>query len=526
VGYHLERGGYIDNVKLGIEDINDEEANGGRVQLRYQPNDAFTLDLAVHLQREDSQVGAWEHPLGDYRSLIPSQLPTQDDFELYNLTAKWDLGFATLTGVGSLFNRDLRVTIDGTRFIQSLRATPLAPFLPAFNESVLDQPQDIEDRSFELRLASNGEGPLVWTFGGYLENRDAFTDSGHVQTDPLTGLRVTPTVFVFHRVVDDVLEQRALFGEVSYDLTEALTLTAGTRYFAYDKEVTGATLVPFRPIGFPQVTPPQTSKFDEDGFVSKINLAYQLGTRALAYAQVSEGFRPGGVNQVVGLDQLLSAYEADSTLNYELGLKTRWFENRMTANFAAFRIDWEDMQVTGQSRTGQAVRFIANAGQAQVDGVELELVALPAKGLEVSLAGSYTDARLTENQVSADVAAPGRKGDRIPNVPEYAGSLAVQYGRPLGAALFGSLRTDVSYVGETGSEFRQDDVLFDRIDAYTVANMRLRLESMASNWNVDLFVNNVFDEVAIGRILSTRFGDNLTLSSPPRTIGLSLGKSF
>jgi iron complex outermembrane receptor protein len=520
VAYHRESGGYIDNLRLRIDDINEEEASGGRLLVRYQPSDTLTLDVAAHVQREDAAVSVWEHTVGDYQSRTATQLPIEDDFELFNLTLKWDLGFATLTGVGSVFDRELLVTIDGTRFIQGILPQLPPPLRPPFIESVLHQPQDIEDRSYELRLGSNGDGPFAWTFGGYYEERDAFTSSQHVQADPASGLRVAPAVFLFHRDIRDVLEQRALFGEVAYDVTPALTLTLGGRYFDYDKEVTGRTLVPFAPFGFTTVTPPITSTSDEDGFVSKLNVAYRFGESALLYAQANEGFRPGGVNQVPGLNQALAPFEADSTWNYELGFKSRWFDERLGLDLAAFRIDWDDMQVTGASRTNAAVRFIANAGAARIDGIELEATALPLDGLEISLAGSYLDAKLRENQVNADLTAPGLKGDRIPNVPEYSASLAVEYGRALGAALQGSVRTDFSYVGKTASEFRPTSVFFERIDAYTLTNLRLRLSNADATWNVDLYVDNVFDEVAIGRVLSSPFGFDLTLSAPPRVIGM------
>jgi iron complex outermembrane recepter protein len=526
VAYHHEHGGYIDNLRLGIDDINDEEASGGRVLLRYQPNEKLTVDLAAHVQREDAAVSVWEHTVGEYQSRTATQLPVKDDFELYNLTLKWDLGFATLTGVGSFFERDLLVTIDGTRFLQGILPQLPPPLRPPFVESVLHQPQDIEDRSYELRLGSNGSGPLAWTLGAYFEQRDAFTSSQHVKTDPITGLRVVPTVFAFHRDIRDVLEQRAVFGELSYDIMPALTLTLGGRYFDYDKEVTGRMLVPFAPFGFLTTTGPTTSRSDEDGFVSKVGLAYRFGEHVLAYAQANQGFRPGGVNQVPGLDQTLAPYEADSTWNYELGLKSRWFDEQLQLNLAAFRIDWDDMQVTGVSRTNAAVRFIANAGAARIDGIELEATAAPLAGLQIALSGAYLDARLRENQSNADLTAPGLKDDRIPNVPEYSAALALEYGRPLGAALHGSMRTDVTYVGETTSEFRPTSAFFERIDAYTLTNVRLRLADDDTTWNLDLYVDNLFDELAIGRVLSSPFGFDLTLSSPPRTIGIAAGMKW
>lgn len=150
VFYYRDRGGYIDNVTLRRDDVNSELSRGGRVLLRYQPTDKVTLDAAIHVQREDSFLSAWELPAGTYRTAVPTQLPVHDDFELYSLTLNWDLNFATLTGVTSLFKRDLQVTIDASRLMANFG--PLgAPFRPG----VLLQPQDIEDRSHELRLSSN-----------------------------------------------------------------------------------------------------------------------------------------------------------------------------------------------------------------------------------------------------------------------------------------------------------------------------------------------------------------------------------
>ncbi len=207
-------------------------------------------------------------------------------------------------------------------------------------------------------------------------------------------------------------------------------------------------------------------------------------------------------------------------------MKSTWLEERVTLNVAAFRIDWDNMQVTG-TVPGGAVSFISNASTSQIDGAELEAVALVSQGLEVSFSAAYTDARLTDDvAVTVPVLFPGLDGDRIPNVPKFSGSLAVEYTRALGASLQGSVRADVSHVGETFSELRPNSVFFETIDAYTIANLRLRVASDVSGWNADLFVNNVFDEVAIGRVLSAPFGRGLAFSTPPRTVGVNLAKKF
>ena len=164
VGYHRDRGGYIDNVTLGRDDIDTDETSGGRVLLRYTPTDTLTIDGAVHsnARMRSSLCGSCRPD--DYQTPVPTQLPVGDDFELYSLTLKWDLGFATLTGVASQFNRDLLATIDVSRFMAACRQCSALLFAPA----VLSQPQDIEDRSHELRLSSGDQGRFVWTVGALL----------------------------------------------------------------------------------------------------------------------------------------------------------------------------------------------------------------------------------------------------------------------------------------------------------------------------------------------------------------------
>lgn len=329
VFYYRDRGGYVDNLTLRREDINEEDSRGGRVMLRYQPTDAMMLDASVHLQRDDGYLAAWELPVGAYNTAVPTQLPVTDDFDLYNLTLNWDLDFATLTGVTSLFKRDLLVTVDASRLMG--RFGPLgAPFRPG----ILNQPQDIENRSHELRLSSNSADALTWTAGAYWEERDAFTLTEQQLADQASGLPVEPRRVIFGRTIKDVLEQRAVFGELSYDVNEALNLTVGGRYFDYSKSITGETTVGFALVGAPFPTPPTTVESDDGGWVSKLNVSYKIASDALLYMQASEGFRSGGANQIIGLPTALTPYEADSLWNYEIGAKTGWFGDKLTANLA------------------------------------------------------------------------------------------------------------------------------------------------------------------------------------------------
>src|ERR1700748_2577255 len=102
------------------------------------------------------------------------------------------------------------------------------------------------------------------------------------------------------------------------------------------------------------------------------------------------------------------------------------------------------MRVTGTTPNG-AFSYISNAGAARIYGVEAEVGYRPIEGLEIQANGSLQDPRLTQDQVTTDVAAPGRKGNRIPYVAEVQGDLSVSYTRPLGERLNGLIRADESY---------------------------------------------------------------------------------
>jgi iron complex outermembrane receptor protein len=88
------------------------------------------------------------------------------------------------------------------------------------------------------------------------------------------------------------------------------------------------------------------------------------------------------------------------------------------------------------------------------------------------------------------------------------------------------VRVDVNYVGSSDSEFRPNNPNFEHIDDYTLTHLRVGVRDDVAGWAAHVFVNNVFDEVAIGRVLSSAFGKDLTLSTPPRTIGVNVTKNF
>lgn len=544
-GEHL--GGYVDNTFLNEHDINGIHTDGARLLLRYMPFEDLTVDGSYFYQYLDGQDPTWYASAGPYNSLAQTQATVTDRLQIYNLTARWDLHSMVATAVLSDTERKTGDAGDVSSFIESYENNPddcaffrgggnacstaqqtaFNNYVAAHVPSALYDIQTIYNPTAEVRLSSAGKNFLDWTVGGFYSDRTSHANNSEVLADPTTGAFLPqPAGNVYTRLIYDRLKQVAGFGEGSAHLTDALTLTFGARYFNYTRDVGGST-----PLGLDLVgasdAPFRQVNSSQSGWVTKTNLAYQFSNQLLVYATASQGFRPGGVNQVLGLPNALTPYQSDSLWNYELGTKTSWFENRLIFDIDAYLINWSNMQVTGQTPNG-AFAFITNAGAARVKGIEADLTFEPVQNLQITADTGISHAALTEDQVNSNVLGPGVKGDEIPYVPRFTAGLSVQYTMPLTASLSGMARVDESYVGESHSEFNDSDGFDVELPAYSMTNVRIGVESPQKDWGAYLYANNLFSKVAITFAQSSAIslGQDQVTSARPRTIGLNFRKSF
>ncbi|MBB4633046.1 TonB-dependent receptor [Sphingosinicella soli] len=549
-GFYRNADGYIDNTTLGIKDINEQKNYGGRLLLRLTPTEALTIDAAAYINRSRTDTPSWTLSSGKYNSDALTRQPMRDDVELYSLTANYDFGGVVLTAAGSYMERDLSTVSDVSRFIRSTRTaagcgarlnggaanpctgqqlTDYYALVDGQSSSALFPQQTMEAWTAELRLSSDGSGPFNWTVGGFFSDRDVHVENPQVNTDPVTGAVIYPLQIATSRYINDSLRQVAVFGQFSYDVTDRLNLTVGGRYFRYDKDINGETTLGSILVGA-VVRPLSFVDSSEDGTAFKFNASYKITDDVLFYAEASQGFRPGGANQVIGLAQELTPYQSDSLWNYEAGLKTTLLDRKLTLNVDVFQIDWSDMQITTRTPNG-AFAYIGNAGSARIRGLELEGSLRPVDGLSISGNLAYLDAKLTEDQPNAGTAvapAAGFDGDRIPFVPKFTAGLSMQYVWGMTESLNGFFRVDANHVGGSWSDFRPAYIYTRYIDDYELANVRVGIEEADNAWGVYVFVNNLFNDTAITRSTSSAIAQNRTLvnSAAPRTIGLNLRTKF
>ncbi|WP_232476248.1 TonB-dependent receptor [Flavisphingomonas formosensis] len=545
VAFYRKQDGFIDNKVLGINNINQQKSYGGRFLLRMVPSERWTIDIAGYFNHADTDTSTWTLQAGKYVADAYTRQPVRDNVQLYSVTSSYDLDFATLTASGSYMHRTLSSVSDVSRYIRGQRTparcatlvgggaacsadqlTNFYALVDGQSTSALFPQQEMDAWTAELRLSSSGKGPLNWTVGGFYSDRNIVVTNPQVNADPATGKIIYPLEYATVRNIDDTLTQLAGFGEVSWDITDKLNLTGGARYFHYEKDIFGSTPIPSILVGA-RITPRTEVKSSENGWVFKANASYKITRDIMVYGEAAQGFRPGGANQVLGLDAAFTAYDSDSLWNYELGVKSSLFDRKMTLNVDVFQIDWSRMQVTLRTPNG-AFSYIGNAGKARVRGVEAETSIRPASGLTLLGNISYIDAKLTENQNTGVTATSGLKGDRIPYVPRLMGGASAQYSWPLNAKLSGFARADFNYVGSSWSDFRPNYVYARHVDDYALVNARLGVEQPDNKWGVYLFVTNLFDATAITRQTSSAIavGRTLVTSATPRTIGVNVRTSF
>ncbi len=536
--------GWVDNPGLGLKGINAERSDGGRVLVRFIPAPWLTIDASAHFLFTEGGASTWSPSAGPYNAVNASQVPYTDKQRLYSFSAKADLGFADLVATTSYQDRDTLVTRDPTPLFRSFKtqatcathfttavcATPegLADYF-AYVDAMLPviyyQPQSVTDWSSELRLQSRGDSWLQWTIGGFYEDRKARVLSEARRTNVADGSQIAGATPLLQRHVVDYLKQKAIFGELAITPVPSLTITGGFRYYDYNKVVGGDTTIGLD-ILRTAVTPFTLYETNNSGWLYKANVSWKAASNVLVYGQVATGYRPGGVNQVLGLAQAL-AYKPDKLTTYEAGIKTSFGGGALILNLSAYLTDWSDMQVSINS--GSFV-YLGNAGAARIKGIEAEATLNPAPGLSFNLNATFTSARLTADQVPDNVtptATTARAGDRIPFIAPVTVSFAGQYDWALGqsSGWRGLLRGDVSYAGRSYADFRPNAIGYRQVGEYVLANLRVGAKN--ERYGVYFFVNNLFDTIARVAAGNTLGGTTETVTTvPPRTFGINLTGSF
>lgn len=420
------------------ERLGETDGLNGRIRLRYAPTGS-PLDIMVTAARDrlDSTEEQFVPASMLNRRLavaVPShyELTTQS----LGLTASYDLGFAKLSSITGWQDRRLNRTIFGSY-----------------------TPEDQTTFSQELRLASTPEPGRAFDYvlGAYYQRLD------FERRVPAAGQTSNQTI-----------DSYALFGEATWHVTDRFDITPGVRldYESVDAEAKGAVNLTGSQ-SFAAISP-------------KLALGYQITDGLRAYALYSTGYKPGGFTRNVTPANIAFTYDPQTTHNFEAGLKSRFFDDRLLLSVAAYYNYTVDYQLFVGV---QPNLYLQNAGDVESRGVDVRLQAEPIDGLRVTAAFAYNDTRFAE---FANPSNPAQqlKGNRVPYAPPVTANLNLAYSLPLPGEL-GEVTPHVglTYVGKT--YFDETNTIGQ--DAYALLDAGLAWK-FGEHFKAEAYVNNIADK--------------------------------
>ncbi|MFN2446489.1 MAG: TonB-dependent receptor [Vicinamibacterales bacterium] len=510
VGYG-ERDGFTINDLSG-NDLDFRSATFAKGQMMWQPARHWEARLVVSGER--ARDG--DYALNDLDAIRATPFHVTRDFEgrterdIFNTTVLTRregerVTLTTTTGFVRWTTNDLT----------DLDYTPL-PLATRSNAE--------EDFQFtqELRLASAPKAPLSltdstslrWQSGIFLftqrYDQNAVNNLAPFILDPRISFPVSQTSP--QSALDDW--GLGVYGQGTVTVADRVDLTAGVRV---DHERKEAVLDTF----FTPVVAPPTSVLAEKSFSNispQFAVVYNFQPDRLAYASVARGYKAGGFNPASPSGS--EAYDEEYTWHLEGGAKTTWGQGRLVANAAMFYIDWNDLQLNVPNPFVPAQFYIANVGGATSTGIELELNATPAAGLDLFGSFGLSRARFANGSRSAgfDIS-----DNDVPLTPDFQTTLGAQITRPVRAAM------SVYGLGElvVYGAFKYDEANTVGQDAYSLANFRGGVRGrllFAEAW-----IKNAFDTTYVPIAFAyTGFAPSGFIGEPgrPRTFGINVGVTF
>lgn len=580
VGYHTKFGGWIDALGPGGgEDVNEGERTGGRLSFTIQPTrdvtitprilsqkvtaDGFNRQEAFNLYANRFTTTVAPVTLQDRQQYLLQRERFEDKTTIADATIKVDFGTWELTSVTTHTDRDILVSRDASALSGSVSVDLGYPTAGVLLPSRLNDTTDFKGFTQELRLSSTGKGPLQWLVGAFFADTDrkyaqrlptpgydAFTDATLGAGTAAAVANGFPMESPYNADIPYNLKQTAIFGEVSYDVTQQLTATVGGRFYDYEEERT------FKSGG---LFSDGNNNFDttkSDGFNPRVLFAYKASDNVTWNAQASKGFRLGGVNDPLNVPlctaqdrAIFGGYQRfsdESLWNYEVGVKMQ--QRGFSFNAAAFHTRMKDLQVTLDAGSCSS-RVVFNVPKAHSTGIELELTARPTDRLELSLSGAAVNAEFdsTVNDGTGAVLGGIRDGNRLPSVPKLQFTASATYN----FSLAGRQSYATASLQHVGSRFTQPSdqennprtfthnlpflgapasastTLDLELPKYNVVNLSAGMD-FGRGLSAVVYVNNVTDEKALLSFDRERGGRARLgfATNQPRTVGVTIRKTF
>lgn len=572
------------DCKLGTE--GGKEYVAGRMALRWIPSSRATLDVAVDVTRDNSEVApstllyvgrsaapgstltgvatptaaayllagnVYGTATGSpYISYSPYGAYAQDTFSTSPFTsyenyidiaprdgsAPWSAPLKSALntwGISGTLNVDLSDALKLTsitayrEFDGNYSSGDGSPFTPTMQANRVYNHQF----SQEVRLSAKLGDIANLTVGGfYFHKRSRYA------------ARITLTTLAFNEEDTIPATNKAAFANLEVNPVQNFTILGGVRYTDQSKTFTyGRFGVPGSSSGgaVPASLAPLNGlvgKFSGDRFDYRLGAQYRFSPEAMIYGQFSTGFRGGGINPRPFFPQQALPHNPESLKAYEVGLKTDLFDRTLRFNTSAFINKYRDILVTVAScpLTGAPAAPCSlplNAGDATIKGFEAEMSWRPVPGLSID--GSLAYLNFHYDSISAAAANSGiGTEDKGQYISPWQWSISAQYDLPLGSLGTLTPRIDVSHIDSFNRNANNIDAatkgrdIFGQVPGYTLVNARLTFATPEREWELALEVRNLTDKLYYTDLFDNRGSTNSIQGTPaePRTWAVTIKRRF
>ncbi|MDE2447928.1 MAG: TonB-dependent receptor [Gammaproteobacteria bacterium] len=575
--------GAITNAPWRKSNYNTVDTSGGRVELRFDLGDNWTISPTFQGQNDATRgFFGYDPAMGPLEVAHFGPESSHDTWTQTALTVEGKVSNFDIVYAGAYVKRNQHTIADYSDYSEFYDKMNGSGAYYLGNDGNPIMPQqfvigagDFEMWSQELRLTTPLDLPVHATAGIFLQRQmhniwQNYTMPGYGWTsvyggnpgglgyiDPnnlsVPGFPNTIWLTDEQRVDRD----RAAFTQVTYEVTQQLSLTAGVRFYKYDNSLIGfygfnknffsgeGTATCFEPsiVKYSPCTD-LDARTSDTGHVPRVNVTYKIAPQAMVYATYSKGFRPGGVNRIGGN----VPYAADFLSNYEVGWKTQWFGNTLRWNGALFWEDWKNFQFSFLGPN--SVTEIENGGAARIRGIENSLDWLASSNLLLSADFTFIDPVLTEDvcDKAGVTSCPGlltkgdylpggvlvgpiaTKGTNLPVAPKFKGNIIARYS----LATIGNWKPygqlTAMYQSQTAQVLRRDQAIVDgNLPAYAMFNLKLGVDGL-NGMHMDFFVSNLMNRLAeLSRYTASNPSVNnqvYILPAQPRTFGIEFGQDF
>jgi outer membrane receptor protein involved in Fe transport len=577
--------GAISNSAYLSNNYNTVETRGGRVALKFDVNDNWTITPTVMGQTVATNgFFGYDPGVGDLQVTHFGPESSNDSFTQSALTVEGKIGNFDLTYAGAFMKRTTHSIADYSDYSEfydrvygSGAYWTGADGKPIMPQELVVTKGYFQKWSNEVRLSTPQDLPVHAVIGVFAQRQlhdiwEQYVMPGYGFTNPYGALNsATPNPDGFDQALSiptlgntiwltdeqRVDRDKAAFAQATWDINPQWSMSGGIRYFTYDNTLNGffGYSKAYSPSGSgeskcfaPASTPfaPCTNldnRVTGSGNVPRLNLTYKITPDKMAYATFSKGFRPGGVNRTA--EAGIGPYQADYLKNYEIGWKTQWFDHRLRWNGALFWEDWDNFQFSFLGLN--SVTIITNGGNARIKGIENELEWAATSALTLSTSFTLLDAKLTSNycgkqgvtncpnQVTSEAFQPdligpqAPAGTNLPISPRFKGNIVGRYSfdeiagwKPFGQA-------SLVYQTQVSQALRVDQAaVLGNTPAYALVD--LAIGAGINRMTIQFAVSNVMDRLAqYSRFVATvPQYDNQVYAIPaqPRTFSIKFAQRF